>query len=148
MGQTENHEVYLAISGDKLQLGVFSWHIIVSLQKFCLAKFSFPWGILEASSVYERAHSTCTTQAICAYEGGLMRLSKLDLLHVPAKHNESDISRSFILWYLCCVRHKHSISAWGFADRKVVTLVLLSIKLSACQGVDPGRKYWPRTVLG
>lgn len=64
-----------------------------------------------------------------------MHLSKLDLLHVPWRYKESDVSRSFMLWYLCYVGHKHSISAWGFADRKVATLVLLSIKLSACRGV-------------
>lgn len=64
-----------------------------------------------------------------------MHLSKLDLLHVPWRYKESDVSRNFMLWYLCYVGDKHSISAWGFADRKVATLVLLSIKLSACRGV-------------
>ena len=56
-----------------------------------------------------------------------------------------EASASLCLYY---VGHMHNISAWGFADRKVAALVLLSIKISACQGIDPGRKYWPETVLG
>lgn len=47
-----------------------------------------------------------------------------------------------------------SNSLWGVSTMfllgvlQVATLVLLSIKISASYGFDPGRKYWPETLLG
>lgn len=117
MDHPENCKVDLAILGDKLQPGLFSWHIHTSLQKSCLGKISFPWRILETSSASVQTYSVCTTWAISAYKASLMHQNTLDLLYifrwsVQGRHNESNIARSFKL----LVGRKHNVSAWGFAS--------------------------------